>query len=297
MPRAAIDASLRAEYPFASHWLDAPAGRLHYLDEGPRGAPPLLMLHGNPTWSFYFRKLVRAFSGEFRCVVPDHLGCGLSDKPEGWRYDLEGHVENLERLVLELDLRTITLVLHDWGGAIGLGFARRHPDRIARLVVTNTAAFPGKAPLRLRVCRAPGVGPFLVRRLNAFAGLAPRLAVSRRLDAEAKRGLQLPYRTAADRIAIAKFVQDIPLSPRHRSWGELSAIERSLPRFRQLPTCIVWGERDFVFTPRFREEWERRFPAAEVHRLPDAGHWLLEDAPDEVEAILRTFLSRTLLSR
>jgi len=292
MPRAAIDESLRAEYPFVSRWFEASAGRMHYVDEGPRDAPPLLMLHGNPTWSFYFRKLVRAFSKDFRCVAPDHIGCGLSDKPRDWRYDLVGHVENLERLVLDLDLRGITLVLHDWGGAIGLGFARRHPERIARLVVTNTAAFPGKAPLRLRVCRAPGVGPFLVRRMNAFVGLAPRLAVAKRLDGAAKRGLQLPYRTAADRIAIARFVQDIPLSPRHRSWAELEAIERSLTRFRDLPVCIIWGERDFVFTSRFREEWERRFPEAEVHRLRDAGHWLLEDAPQEVEAILRAFLSR-----
>jgi cis-3-alkyl-4-acyloxetan-2-one decarboxylase len=293
MPRAAIDESLRAEYPFESRWFAAPAGRIHYLDEGPKDALPLLMLHGNPTWSFYFRRLVRAFSGSYRCIVPDHLGCGLSDKPRAWRYDLEGHVENLERLVLDLDLSRITLVLHDWGGPIGLGFARRHPERIARLVVSNTAAFPGKAPLRLRVCRAPGVGPFLVRRLNAFAGLAPRLAVARPLSPAAKRGLLHPYRSAADRVAIARFVQDIPLSPRHPSWKELAAIESFLPRLRDLPTCIVWGERDFVFTPRFREEWEKRFPEAEVHRLKDAGHWLLEDAPVEVEGLLRRFLDRT----
>ncbi len=292
MPRAAIDESLRAEYPFASHWFEAPGGRMHFVDEGPASAPPLLLLHGNPTWSFYFRRLVRAFSKDFRCVAPDHIGCGLSDKPREWRYDLEGHVENLERLVLDLDLRGITLVLHDWGGAIGLGFARRHPERIARLVVMNTAAFPGKAPLRLRVCRAPGVGPFLVKRLNAFAGLAPRLAVAKPLDRAAKHGLQLPYRRAEDRIAIARFVQDIPLSPRHRSWKELEAIERALPRFAELPICIVWGERDFVFTPRFREEWQKRFPRAEVHPLEDAGHWLLEDAPREVEAILRSFLAK-----
>jgi haloalkane dehalogenase len=128
MPRAAIDESLRAEYPFESRWFATPAGSIHYLDEGPRDAPPLLMLHGNPTWSFYFRRLVRAFSREFRCVVPDHLGCGLSDKPRDWRYDLEGHATNLEQLVLDLDLSRITLVLHDRGGPIGLGFARRHPS-------------------------------------------------------------------------------------------------------------------------------------------------------------------------
>jgi haloalkane dehalogenase len=248
------------------------------------------MLHGNPTWSFFYRSLVRALSPEVRCIVPDHLGCGFSDKPAGWSYDLAGHIANLERLMLALDLRRITLVLHDWGGPIGFGFARRHPELIARLVILNTAAFPGKAPLRLRVCRAPGVGEFLVRRLNAFAGLAPRFAAARRLSAGARRGLALPYRTAADRIAVARFVQDIPLSAADPSWKELCAIEASLQRFRALPTCIVWGERDFVFTPRFREEWERRFPQAEVHSLQDAGHWLLEDAPEEVGSIVRAFL-------
>ena len=271
-----VEAGLQDEYPFASHWLDVDGGRMYFVDEGPRDAAPLLMLHGNPTWSFFYRRLIKAFRGEHRCVAPDHVGCGLSDKPQKWRYDLVGHIHNLEKLVVALDLERITLVLHDWGGPIGLGFARRHPERIARLVIMNTAAFPGPAPLSLRLCRLPGIGPFLVRRLNAFAGLAPRLAVVRPLSNAARAGYALPYRSAADRIAIARFVQDIPLSPSHPSWRELVAIEGALETFRTLPACIVWGERDFVFTPRFRMEWQRRLPEAEVRILADAGHWLLE---------------------
>jgi len=293
MPPAAIDGALRAEYPFEARYLDVGAGSLHYLDEGPRGSDggALLMLHGNPTWSFYYRSLIQAFSPSHRCVVPDHLGCGLSDKPQDWRYDLAGHIANLERLVEALDLRRITLVLHDWGGPIGMGFARRHPERIARLVVMNTAAFPSaRCPLRIRVCRTPGIGPFLVRRLNAFAGMAPRMAVAHRLSDTARRGLGLPYDSFAHRVAIARFVRDIPLTPAHPSYAEIEAIGAALPRFAGLPTCIVWGERDFCFTPAFREEWQRRFPAAEVHPLARAGHWLLEDAPSEVAAILRAFL-------
>ncbi|MFN0009462.1 MAG: alpha/beta fold hydrolase [Planctomycetota bacterium] len=286
-----VEAGLAEEYPFASRFLDVDGGRMHYVDEGPRDAAPVLMLHGNPTWSFLYRRLVKALSGEHRCVAPDHIGCGLSDKPQDWRYDLVGHIENVEKLVLALDLRDLTLVVHDWGGPIGLGFARRHPERVARVVITNTAAFPGPAPLRLRVCRAPWIGPFLVQRLNAFAGTAPTLAVQRPLSATARAGFALPYRKAADRIAVARFVQDIPLSPKDRSWAELAEIEASLDGLRTRPLCILWGERDFVFTPAFREEWQKRLPKVEVHRLEEAGHWLYEDEPTQVERLIGAFVS------
>ena len=283
-------AGIAQEYPFGPHFLEVDGGRMHYVDEGSRTAAPILMVHGNPSWSFLFRRLVRALSKDFRCVAPDHVGCGLSDKPQDWRYDLAGHVENLERLVLALDLKGITLVVHDWGGPIGLGVARRHPERIARVVITNTAAFPGRAPLRILACRAPWIGPFLVRRLNAFAGTATTLAVRKPLSPAARAGFALPYRTAADRVAIARFVQDIPLSPRDPSWEELAATERSLERWRAVPAAILWGERDFVFTPRFREEWQRRLPHAQVLALPDAGHWLFEDEPERIETFLRAFV-------
>jgi pimeloyl-ACP methyl ester carboxylesterase len=292
MNAALIEAGLSAEYPFEDRFLELPAGRMHYLDEGPRDAPPLLFVHGNPTWSFAWRRLVRAFRGELRCVAADHIGCGLSDKPQDWSYRLADHVGNLERLVLALDLRDLTLVMHDWGGAIGMGVARLHPGRIARLVLLNTAAFPGPAPLRIRACRAPIVGRFLVRRLNAFSGLAPRMAVARALGAPARAGMLLPYRSYADRVGIDAFVRDIPLAPGHPSWAELERIDRSLAQFRDRPACIVWGERDFCFTPAFRAQWQTRLPAAEVHPIANAGHWVFEDAPEELERILRAFLAR-----
>ena len=189
----------------------------------------------------------------------------------------------------------ITLVMHDWGGAIGMGFARRHPERIARLVVLNSAAFVSQdVPLRIRLCRVPIVGRFLVQRLNAFAGGATWMALAHpsRLSAGAKRGLLLPYDDYANRIATWKFVVDIPLSRKHRSWPELAAIDASLASFTDRPMCIVWGERDFCFSPRFRAIWEARFPAAEVHPIEDAGHYVLEEAPEEVERHVRAFLVR-----
>ncbi len=287
--------ALASEYPFAGRVLDVDGGRMHYVDEGPSGAPPLLMLHGNPTWSFFYRRLVRAFGGEMRAIAPDHIGCGLSDKPQEWRYSLDAHIDNVEALVLALDLRDITLVVHDWGGAIGMGFARRHPRRIARLVLFNTAAFVcDRMPLRIRICRAPLLGGFLVRRLNAFAGLAPRMALAdpSRLSALAREGLLLPYDSFAHRVAVHRFVEDIPMSPRHRSYATLAAIDASLAQFADRPACIVWGERDWCFDDRFLREWRVRLPRAEVNVLPDTGHYLLEESPAAVESALRDFFAR-----
>jgi haloalkane dehalogenase len=297
-PRASLPArepSFVREYPFAPRFLDVDGGAMHYVDEGPRDAPPLLLLHGNPTWSFYYRRIVRAFCRDHRAIAPDHIGCGLSDKPQRWRYTLEAHVGNVERLVLALDLSRITLVVHDWGGAIGMGVARRHPERIARLVILNTAAFVDeRVPMRIRLCRTPWLGGFLVRRLNAFAGLAPRMALAdpRKLASSARAGLLLPYDSFANRVALHAFVRDIPTSVQHPSFAELAATDGALERFQNRPACIVWGERDWCFTPHFRRVWEGRLPSAEVHPLADAGHYLLEEAPDEVEDILRGFFAR-----
>lgn len=277
-----------------SAWFQQPAGRMHFIDEGPREAPVLLCVHGNPSSSYLFRSLVEEFKHDMRVVAPDHIGCGRSDKPLEWSYRLVDHIGNLERLVLELDLKNITLVMHDWGGAIGMGFARRNPERIARLVASNTAAFRStRMPLRIRACRMPLVGPFMVTQFNAFAGLAVHMAVEKKLDAATRAAYLAPFDTPAHRIAVRRFVEDIPMSPRHPSWDELCAIEDSLAQFKDRPTCLVWGERDWCFSPHFRAEWMRRFPQAEVHPLADAGHWVYEDAPAEVRGILREFLERS----
>lgn len=284
----------RALYPFASRFLDVPGGRLHYVDEGPRDGPAVLLVHGNPTWSFYWRALVLGLRDGHRVIAPDHLGCGLSDKPAGFSYRLADHVANLERLVTALDLRHLTLGVHDWGGAIGFGMAARQPGRIARLLVTNTAAFRGaRIPLRIAVCRAPVFGPLAVRGLNAFARAATVMATERGLVGPVREGMLAPYGSWGERLAILRFVQDIPMTSDHPSYEALVEIENALPRFADRPMLIVWGERDWCFTPAFREEWQRRFPAAEVHALSDAGHLVLEDAPERVVALVRAFLQRT----
>jgi haloalkane dehalogenase len=156
----------------------------------------------------------------------------------------------------------------------------------------NTAAFPSAAvPRRISMCRWPIVGPFLVRNLNGFARAATRMAVRRPLPPEVVRGYLWPYGTFRDRVAILRFVQDIPLSEGDPSWGELAAIDAALPLFRDRPACLIWGERDWCFTPAFRRAWEERLPGAESHPLPDASHYLFEDQPRALAAYLTAFLA------
>lgn len=290
--RAAVRA-FASEYPFEPHFFAVDGGSMHYIDEGPRDGEVLLFLHGNPTWSFLWRNLVRELSKRYRCIAPDHIGCGLSDKPQDWGYRLAQHAANVERLADHLDLERITLVVHDWGGAIGFGLAEKRPARIARAVVMNTAAFTGlRAPLRIRACRIPLFGTVAVRGFNAFARAATFMATERGLTPLAKNGLLAPYSNWQDRIATLRFVEDIPLSANHPSHGTLATIERGLERLRELPLCLIWGERDWCFTPQFRREWERRFPTAESHKVEDAGHWVTEDAPGPVLEWISAFLRR-----
>ena len=279
-------------FPFEPRFLDHGGVLQHYVDEGPRDAAPLLFLHGNPTWSFAWRRALAGLRGSHRVVAPDHVGCGLSDKPAGYPYRLAQHAENVAALVDRLGLERITLVMHDWGGAIGMAFARRRPELVARLVALNTAAFRSRRiPLRIAACRVPVLGRLAVLGLNAFARAATRMAVERPLPPEVARAYLLPYDSWESRIATLAFVEDIPLAPGHPSWDELVAVEEALAGFRGLPALLLWGERDWCFTPRFREEWQRRFPEAEVVRFPDAGHWVMEDAGAEVVRELARFLA------
>ena len=285
--------SIRRLYPFESHYLDVGGPRMHYLDEGT--GHPLLMLHGNPTWSFYYRDLIAGLRDQYRVIAPDHVGCGLSDKPRRYPYTLTTHVENVERLLDRLGLDDITLAVHDWGGAIGFGLAVRRPERVRRFIVFNTAAFFGRVPLRIRVCRWPVLGPLAVRGLNAFARGAIRMACKNRprMTPDVRAGYLLPYDSYATRVAILRFVQDIPVSRSHRSYALLQSIDDSLQRFGDRPMLICWGMRDFCFNESFLAGWIQRFPEAEVHRFPAAGHYVVQDAAPDILPILQDFLART----
>ncbi len=292
MAHVKLSAAAQAEFPYESQVLHANGGQLHYIDEGDKDAPVVLCVHGNPTWSFYWRRIITHYKDRFRVVVPDHIGCGRSDKPQGWPYRLEAHVDNLVQLIDTLDLRNITLVVHDWGGAIGMGAATKRPDRIQRIVLTNTAAFRSEfIPFSISTIRIPIYGQLAVRGFNGFARVATWRASHKPLSEAAKNGLLAPYNSWANRIATLRFVQDIPMHPGHPSWVELSRIDDSIAQFQDHPILICWGDDDFCFTPAFREEFQRRFPAAEVHHWEDVGHYVMEDAPDRLLSAMDAFIA------
>lgn len=289
--RADQRAGFEDEYPFASHWFEVDGRALHYIDEGQ--GPVLLMVHGNPTWSFAWRRLVKELRRDYRIIALDHLGCGFSDKPQDRNlYTLDGHIQRLMALVRLLDLQQITLFAHDWGGAIGMGCAGRLADRFQRFVLMNTGAFRSTAiPFRISLCRIPLLGNLGNRGLNLFARAALTMAVEKPLSPAARAGFIAPYDSWAHRIAVHEFVQDIPLSPSHRSHATLTEVERSLKQFRNHPVQLIWGMKDWCFTPGdFLSEFCRRFPAADSLELPHAGHYVFEDAPDEVLKQTRSFL-------
>ena len=259
--------------------------RMHYLDEGPRDAPPVLMLHGNPTWSFYYRNLVIALRGQFRCIVPDHLGCGMSDKPNDSQYDyrLKSRVEDIATLVTHLDLKSpLTLVVHDWGGMIGFTWAVDNPDQVEKnwwssIRLHFLCLRTKKCQPALSLVRDTAVGAFLVTRFNAFSGIAARVAFKKPVSKEIRQAYKLPYDSPENRIATLRFVQDIPLSEKDAGFDILNNTAERLHLLRDKPCLIAWGERDFVFDTPFLNKWLEYFPDAEVHRFADCGHYVLED--------------------
>ena len=280
------------EFPFQSRWFRSGPYVQHYIDEG--SGPVLLMVHGNPTWSFAWRHLIRALSSQYRVIAVDHLGCGFSEAPQEDVYTLDQHIRRLEALVTGLNLEHITLFAHDWGGAIGMGCAGRHPQRFDRFVLMNTAAYRStRIPLRIAVCRIPLLGPLGVQGLNLFSLAALRMAVTRPLSAAARAGLLAPYDSLARRTAVREFVLDIPMKPGHRSFGTLVDVESSLEQQRDKPMQLIWGMRDWCFSPEFLREFQQRFPEAFVHEIAEAGHYVFEDAVDEVVDVSRRFLEST----
>ena len=282
-----VPQELKTEYPFIPHYHEVKSEKLHYVDEGQ--GEPILMLHGNPTWSFFYRNLAKHFSKTNRVIVPDHIGCGLSDKPQDYEYTLENHIENTVALIKKLDLKNITLIVHDWGGAIGMGVATRHPELIAKMVIMNTAAFRSmEIPWRINILRNP-VGEWFIRTFNGFAGPATTMAVTKKLSPLVKKGFVFPYDNFESRIATAKFVRDIPMDKVHPTYKTLSNIEEKLKTLK-VPVLLLWGEQDFCFTMNFQRRWLEFFPTAKVKTFPDAGHYLVEDKTKEVIEEIETFI-------
>ncbi|MDR1818327.1 MAG: alpha/beta fold hydrolase [Puniceicoccales bacterium] len=278
-------------------------GKIFNADEGDAdGAPPppaadgsdgrtVLLLHGNPTWSFLWRDLMRSldFAG-LRCVAPDLLGMGLSEKPDKF-FRLADRIAHVEQLVARLGLKKFHLVVHDWGGAIGMGVAGAAPERVGKIVLTNTAAFPSRhIPRRIALLRNP-LGAFLIRAFNLFALPAIFMATSKGMTATVRGGFLWPYDSWCSRAAIARFVRDIPMKPSDPSYATLEGVGASLERLKGKPVLIAWGGMDFCFDETFLREWHKRFPDARVRFYHNAGHYVLEDAGDEIIPEIRDFLA------
>ncbi len=284
------------DYPFDAHWFVQSTGhRLHYLDEG-RGEA-VVMVHGNPSWSYYYRRLVLALRGTHRCLVPDHIGMGRSDKPGSNRYPftLAARVADFGAWMdAVVPAGPVNLVVHDWGGMIALAWAVEHPERVARLAILNTAAFPmlaGKRlPWTLRVART-WTGAAAIIYLNAFARGAATFGVARRLDRATRRALLSPYDSPPNRIATLRFVQDIPTRPGQNDYALVARTGERLDLLAGKPMLIAWGLRDFVFDADYLAEWRRRFPHAEAQAYADAGHYVLEDAHERIVPAVQRLLA------
>ncbi len=285
-----IPNELKEIYPFKSHFLDLDgAHKMHYVDEG--NGEVILMLHGNPTWSFFYRNLIVSLSKKYRVIAPDHLGCGLSTKDSNYEYTLKNHIANIEALLKYLNIKSFSLVVHDWGGAIGMGVATNNPDRINKIIAMNTAAFlSDEIPFRISILKN-SLGEKLIQGLNAFAYPATFMAVKKSLSKTVKKGFLYPYQNYSDRIATARFVRDIPLNKNHVSYETLLNIQNKLNKI-QSPILLLWGEKDFCFTMNFYNRWKSFFPNARGISYPNAGHYLLEDEFASVNKEIANFMEQ-----
>ena len=285
-------------YPFSSHFETIGGHQYHYVEEGK--GDPVVMLHGNPTWSFYYRELIRKLSLDFHCLAPDHIGCGYSDKPGDatYSYTLEQRVNDLEAFLEKKGItHNIHFVLHDWGGIIGMTYAHKHPTSIKKIVLLNTAAFhlpkEKKLPVALWFFRT-WFGGFIIRAFNAFSGLATIEGAKRiKLPKDVRRGLTAPYNSWKNRIATQRFVQDIPLKPGDPEYKIVTEVQEHLDQFWNTPTLIAWGMKDRVFDKHFLNTWIKYLPTARVFRFEDSGHYILEDQQEAIGKLVLDFFKES----
>lgn len=279
----------RNEYPFASHFFETAAGRMHYVDEG--NGEVVVMLHGNPTWSFLYRNLIKQLSPRYRCVAPDYIGFGLSDKPFDWGYLPEEHAKNVATLIEHLDLKDITLVVNDWGGPIGMHYAVTHPENVKRLVVLNTWAWPAADEFHFTSFSAMMGGPvgrFLIRHFNFFANTFMRMAFGdkRKLSKVAHDHYRNALPTAESRKGCLVFPKQIIGST---PW--LGEIWNRISVLKDKPTLFVWGMKDVAFREKELQQWQGALPNSQTVRLPTVGHFVSEEAPQELDEAVTAFLA------
>jgi len=280
------------EYPFIPKRFTLSDNEvMSYVDEGK--GETLFMLHGNPTWSYFYRNAISELSKKYRVIAVDHIGCGLSTKPQDYEYTLNKHINNFSELATHLNLTSYSLILHDWGGAIGMGHAVNNVEKIRKIVLMNTASFTSiNIPPRIAFLKIPIWRDLLIRRLNLFALPAAFMAPAKLLKNEVRQGFLFPYNSYKNRIAVTNFVKDIPLTKCHRSYETLHTIEKKLTNIKS-PIFLMWGMKDFCFTPYFLKRYQEFFPNAKTLELPKASHYLLEDAKIEAINAIGVFLEES----
>lgn len=277
------------EYPFNSKFFTLKSGlKYHYIDEGV--GPILLCVHGNPTWSYYYRNIITDLSKRFRVIAVDHIGCGLSDHAKDFSYTLENHINNLDEFIKAKELKDITLLMHDWGGPIATGAALKNLNLIKGMIFLNTSVFIDKnIPKRINILRTKLLGPFFIQAFNLFAWPATFMTTKHKLNQKIKSGYLYPYQSYDDRLAVSEFVQDIPMSVQDRSYQTLKNIEDSLAKLNA-KKLILWGGLDFCFSKHFYFRLKEKFPEAKSVLYEDAGHYVLEDKRFEVADEILNFI-------
>jgi haloalkane dehalogenase len=277
-------------FPVEHRFVDLDGARIHYVDEG--AGEPLLLLHGNPAWSFLYRKIIAGLKDEFRCIAPDYPGYGMSGAPPGYRYTPAEHSAVIERFVDRLGLSGLTLMVQDWGGPVGLGLAGRRPELVSRLIIGNTFAWPLAAEPRIRVFSAVLGGP-PGRALNRWLNVAPRVFFARGfaqpVPAEVMHAYMAPWQDPRRRAPAAIAPRQLIMASSY-----LAEVEAGLPQIADRPALIVWGTKDFAFRESARRRFERAFPHHRTVLLPHASHFLQEDAGEQIATEFKSFRQAAL---
>lgn len=289
------DDTFGGSYPFEPNYLDIDGFKMHYVDEG--GGEPVLMLHGDPTWGYLWRNFIPPISDTNRVIVPDHMGMGKSSVPkEPYPYLLKHHISNLEQLILHLKLRNITLVLHDWGGPAGMGFAVRYPELIKRIVIMNTWAFAkwpgGELPRLLQIIRSDKGESFVLEK-NGYVkrALLGTANYPENYTQEVLEAYLAPFPVSDSRLALLCWSRDITYDESDQSYNDMKQIEDKLNLFRETPILVIWGMLDPVLPLAVLEKWRSIYPHAKVCQIEDASHFLQEDAPKRAISEINHFLS------
>ncbi|MBD3227884.1 MAG: alpha/beta fold hydrolase [Candidatus Lokiarchaeota archaeon] len=290
------DETFNGTFPFKPHFKKINGFNMHYVDEG--NGEPIVLLHGEPTWGYLYRKFITHFSNTNRVIVPDHMGFGKSDVPEDKRYVLKEHVDNLTKLLLELELENITLVMQDWGGPIGFGFATEHPDRIKRLVIMNTSVGVAKENRRLWFESMVENGTYeqLMGNMKLFIPQIMFGFFEKKISREEKKLLKkayvAPFPNKKYCLGAKAFPLDIPKGKNHPSSEIMQKIRDRLNLLKDKQKILIWGMKDRIFPPKIINVWLKIYPNIEIHRINDASHFLQEDAPEEVISIITNFIKK-----